>query len=150
MRIISVLAILTALFVSSVAISATPPSSEPPEIPIGLDAFTQWERWPYLRIGVRSYMRSTFDHTGGNNNADAAHFIRQIDDTHNVVLDELGPGILWFVRHNHWHGSPWQYLVDGKEFIVTEPARPIPCIRLQIPCSSQRSYFRRGSRTRGP
>jgi hypothetical protein len=126
MRIIPVLSILSALIVSSVAISATPPSTEPPAIPIGLDAFTQWERWPYLRIGVRSYMRSTFDRTGGNHYADAAHFIRQIDDTHNVVLDELGPGILWFVRHNHWHGSPWQYLVDGKEFIVTETSTADP------------------------
>jgi hypothetical protein len=105
---------------------AAPPSSEPPTIPIGLDAFTQWERWPYLRIGVRSYMRSTFDRTGGNNNADAAHFLRQVDDTHNVVLDERGPGILWFVRHNHWHGSPWQYLVDGREFIVTESSTADP------------------------
>src|SRR3954471_24223309 len=92
----------------------------PPPIPIGIDAFTQWDRWPNLRIGVRCYMRSTFDRTGGNDNADAAHFIRQLDDTHNIALDELGPGILWFARYNHWHGSPWQYLVDGKEQIVQE------------------------------
>src|SRR4051812_34658660 len=64
------------------------PSDAPPPIPIGADAFTQWSRWPYLRIGVRSYMRSTFDRSGGNDNADAAHFIRQVDDTHNVALDE--------------------------------------------------------------
>ncbi len=48
----------------------------PPPIPFGVDAFTQWERWPYLRIGVRCYMRSTFDRSGGNDNADAAHFLR--------------------------------------------------------------------------
>jgi hypothetical protein len=107
------------------------PTKEPPQIPFGLDAFTQWERWPYLRVGVRAYMRSTFDRKGGNEDADAAHFIRQIDDTHNISLDELGPGILWFVRTNHWHGSPWQYLVDGKETVVTEtstadPANPAP------------------------
>ncbi len=71
-------------------------------------------------------MRSTFDRTGGNDNADAAHFIRQTDDTHNVALDELGPGILWFARYNHWHGSPWQYLVDGKETIVTETSTRDP------------------------
>ena len=71
-------------------------------------------------------MRSTFDRSGGNDNADAAHFIRQIDDTHNVALDELGPGILWFARYNHWHGSPWQYLVDGKEFIVQETSTRDP------------------------
>ena len=39
---------------------------EPPVIPVGLDAYRQWERWPYLRIGVRCYMRSTFDRSGGN------------------------------------------------------------------------------------
>jgi hypothetical protein len=123
----SAIAVFTTLTIVHGAFAAPPPpSAEPPEIPIGLDAFTQWERWPYLRIGVRSYMRSTFDRTGGNNNADAAHFIRQIDNTHNVVLDERGPGILWFVRHNHWHGSPWQYLVDGKEFIVTETSTADP------------------------
>jgi hypothetical protein len=102
------------------------PSPRPPQIPFGLDAFTQWERWAYLRIGVRCYMRSTFDRMGGNDNADAAHFIRQIDDTHNVAMDELGPGILWFVRYNRWHGSPWQYLVDGKEFIVQETSTRDP------------------------
>ncbi len=102
------------------------PSPSPPPIPFGLDAFSQWQRWPYLRIGVRCYMRSTFDRSGGNDNADAAHFIRQIDDTHNVVIDETGPGILWFARFNHWHGSPWQYLVDGKEFIVKETSTADP------------------------
>jgi hypothetical protein len=84
-------------------------TSEPPVIPIGYDAFLHWEQWPVLRLGVRAYMRSTFDRTGGNHNADAAHFIRILDDQHSVALDESGPGILWFVRHNHWHGSPWSY-----------------------------------------
>src|SRR4051794_19376198 len=112
----------------SVGLAESPDSLavEPPTIPIGIDAITQWQRWPYLRIGVRAYMRSTFDRTGGNDNADAAHFIRQTDDTHNVAVDELGPGILWFARYNHWHGSPWQYLVDGKETIVTETSTRDP------------------------
>lgn len=118
---------IAALICAATAVAqAKENSTESPVIPIGLDAFTQWDRWPYLRIGVRSYMRSTFDRTGGNNNADAAHFIRQIDDTQNVALEELGPGMLWFVRHNHWHGSPWQYLVDGQEFIVTESSTADP------------------------
>src|SRR3954470_3700961 len=104
-------------------------TTEPPPIPFGLDAITQWDHWPYLRIGVRCYMRSTFDRSGGNDNADAAHFIRQLNDTHNIVLDERGPGILWFARFNHWHGSPWQYIVDGREFVLSEtstadPVRP--------------------------
>src|SRR5438270_395541 len=120
--------IFTSLIGASFAVAQDDhrPSPRPPQIPIGPDAFTQWQRWPYLRIGVRCYMRSTFDRSGGNDNADAAHFIRQIDDTHNVALDEGGPGILWFARYNHWHGSPWQYLVDGKEFIVQETSTRDP------------------------
>lgn len=109
----------------------TPRAEEPPVIPIGADAYTQWDRWPMLRIGVRAYMKSTFDRTGGNHNADAAHFLRQESDTQNVVLDEAGPGILWFVRHNHWHGSPWRYTVDGRTTVVREsstadPVNPVP------------------------
>ncbi len=117
---------VTSFCSTGVAESPHPPTVEPPTIPIGADAITEWQRWPYLRIGVRAYMRSTFDRTGGNDNADAAHFIRQTDDTHNVALDELGPGILWFARYNHWHGSPWQYLVDGKETIITETSTRDP------------------------
>ena len=117
-------------FFLALSIPVTSVAAEPPVIPIGHDAFLQWEKWPTLRIGVRAYMKSTFDRKGGNNFADAAHYIRQIDDQHSVALDELGPGILWFVRHNHWHGSPWSYSVDGRETVVTEsstadPTRPV-------------------------
>lgn len=111
---------------------ADPPgdAADPPIIPIGPDAFLEWDRWPYLRIGVRAYMRSTFDRTGGNYFADAAHYIRMAGDERSVALDEAGPGILWFVRHNHWHGSPWCYTVDGRETVVEEtstrdPTRPV-------------------------
>jgi hypothetical protein len=109
-------------------------ADEPPVIPFGPDAYTAWDRWPTLRIGVRAYMKSTFDRLGGNHNADAAHFLRQIpggpEGLKGVALDEVGPGILWFVRHNHWHGSPWTYEVDGTGLVVEEsstkdPLRPV-------------------------
>src|SRR5438874_8052975 len=106
------------LFLRASGAAASAEAADPPEIPIGYDAFLKWEQWPALRIGVRAYMRSTFDRTGGNHFADAAHYIRQLDDQHSVALDEAGPGILWFVRHNHWHGSPWSYTVDGREASV--------------------------------
>ena len=40
------------------------------------------------------------------------------------------PGILYFARYNHWHGSPWHYEVDGTRHIVAEtstadPDRPV-------------------------
>src|SRR6202158_3670881 len=82
-------------------------ADEPPSIPIGLDAYRQWERWPYQRLGARAYMRSTYDRTGGNEGADASHFLYQQANDFNVTLDVEGPGILYFARYNHWHGSPW-------------------------------------------
>src|SRR5580765_4309746 len=100
---------------------------EPPSVPVGLDAYRQWEHWPYQRIGVRAYMRSTYDRRGGNEGADASHFLCQLADDFNVALDVEGhPGILYFARYNHWHGSPWHYLVDGRETIVRESSTADP------------------------
>lgn len=105
-------------------------ADEPPEIPIGLDAYRQWERWPYHRIGVRAYLRSTYDRRGGNEGADTSHFLYQQADDFNVALDLEGPGILYFARYNHWHGSPWHYEVDGVDHLIREsstadPTRPV-------------------------
>jgi hypothetical protein len=61
-------------------------------IPIGLDAYRQWDRWPEQRIGMRAYMLSTYDRSGGNEGADASHFLYQLSDTFNVSLDVEGPG----------------------------------------------------------
>ncbi len=106
-------------------------ASEPPVIPIGLDAYRMWDRWPYQRIGARAYMRSTYDRRGGNESADASHYLYQESNTFNVSLDVEGPGILYFARYNHWHGSPWHYEVDGADHIVQEsstanPLQPVP------------------------
>ncbi|MPY90040.1 MAG: DUF2961 domain-containing protein [Luteitalea sp.] len=107
------------------------PSEEPPVIPVGLDAYRMWDRWPYQRIGVRAYMRSTYDRRGGNESADASHFLYQLADDYNVTLDVAGSGVLYFARYNHWHGSPWHYEVDELDHIVREtstadPLNPTP------------------------
>ncbi|HLY12683.1 MAG TPA: DUF2961 domain-containing protein [Planctomycetota bacterium] len=104
--------------------------SEPPVIPVGLDAYRRWDRWYLQRIGARAYMRSTYDRKGGNESADASHFLYQESDEFNVPLDVQGPGILYFARYNHWHGSPWHYEVDGKDHLVQEssskdPTKPV-------------------------
>jgi hypothetical protein len=105
--------------------------AQPPAIPVGADAYRQWERWPYQRIGARAYMRSTYDRRGGNESADASHFLYQQADDFNVTLDVESPGVLYFVRYNHWHGSPWHYEVDHRDRIVQEtstadPLHPAP------------------------
>ncbi len=101
-------------------------AAEPPVIPIGMDAYLQWDRWPEQRIGVRAYMRSTYDRTGGNEGADASHFLYQLADDRNVTLDVAGQGILYFTRYNHWHGSPWHYVVDGTDHVVQESSSADP------------------------
>jgi hypothetical protein len=102
-----------------------------PVIPVGFDAYRMWDRWAYQRIGARTFMRSTYDRTGGNERADASHFLYQLGEERNVTLDVEGAGMLYFVRYNHWHGSPWHYEVDGKDHMVREtstadPTHPAP------------------------
>ena len=91
------------------------PGDGPPAIPVGPDA----------------YLRSTYDRAGGNEGADAGHFLYQEADDFNVTLDVAGPGVLTFARYNNWHGSPWHYEVDGTDHVVREsstadPNRPVP------------------------
>src|SRR5689334_19978456 len=107
--------ILILLFLAARAFTA-----EPPVLPVGADAYLQWEKWPQQRIGARAYMRSTYDRTGGNRSADASHYLYQLADDNNVSLDIAGKGIHYLARYNHWHGSPWRYVVHGKEAIVKE------------------------------
>lgn len=101
-------------------------AADPPLIPVGLDAYRMWDRWPSQRIGARAYMRSTYDRRGGNESADASHFLYQLADDFNVTLDVEGAGVLYFARYNHWHGSPWHYVVDGERHLVLESSSPTP------------------------
>lgn len=101
-------------------------ASRPPAVPVGLDAYRLWERWPYQRIGVRAYLRSTYDRTGHNHTADASHYLHQDADDFNVTLDVEGAGILYFVRTNRWHGSPWHYEIDGVDHVVAESTTDDP------------------------
>ncbi len=112
---------------------AKPPATalETPLIPVGLDAYRMWDRWPYQRIGARAYMRSTYDRSGGNETADASHFLYQTAEDFNVTLDVAGKGVLYFVRTNHWHGSPWHYEVDGVDHVVQETTTADPTKKLE-------------------
>lgn len=95
-------------------------------IPIGLDAYTMWDKLPMQRIGVRAYMRSTYDRIGGNHAADACHYLFANEQDQNVSLDVMGNGVLYFFRANHWHGSPWHFWVDGTDNIVKETGTADP------------------------
>jgi hypothetical protein len=102
------------------------PAQNPEPIPVGLDAYRSWDKWDQQRIGMRAYMRSTYDRRGGNEGADASHFLYQLSDDFNVALDLEGSGILVFSRLNHWHGSPWHYVVDDKDHLIQETSTADP------------------------
>lgn len=125
---------LAASLVAACSAPVAPPTASvppgPPTLAVGLDAYRQWDRLPLVRLGARTYMRSTYDRAGGNEGADASHFLRQERADFNVALDVEGTGFVYFVRTNHWHGSPWHYVVDGADHVVTEtstadPDRPV-------------------------
>ncbi len=118
------------LFILGLMVSARA-AETPPVIPTGYDAYRLWEQWPVQRFGARTYMRSTYDRRGGNESADASHFLYQLNDDFNVSLDVAGAGILYFARFNHWHGSPWHFEVDGTDHVIREtttadPNHPAP------------------------
>ncbi|MET3879793.1 DUF2961 domain-containing protein [Chitinophaga sp. OAE865] len=108
-----------------------------PVIPAGADAYLKWEQWPMQRFGMRTYMRGTYDRTGGNDAADASHYLFMNGETDNVTLDITGTGILYFFRANHWHGSPWHFITDGREHTIQEtgtadPANAIRDIKASV------------------
>ncbi|HEY0255940.1 MAG TPA: DUF2961 domain-containing protein, partial [Candidatus Methylacidiphilales bacterium] len=113
---------LAGIAIGVFAMSAFVPvrAEEPPVIPVGLDAYRMWDHWADQRIGERAYMRSTCDCTGGNVGSDAGNFLFQLSDDASVPLDVEGPGVLYFSRFNHWHGSPWNFILDGKDHIIKE------------------------------
>lgn len=118
--------VLSVLYFMASAEAELPQSDEPPVIPVGLDAYRMWDRLPQHRIGARAYMRSTYDREGNNRSADASHFLYQEAEDFNTTLDITGPGVLYFKRTNHWHGSPWHYEVDGEDTVVKETATADP------------------------
>src|SRR5829696_7820236 len=118
--------VLWLVIAASPSAAAPAPADEPPVVPVGLDAYRQWDRWYLQRMGVRAYMRSTYDRRGANEGADASHFLYQKADDFNVTLDVEGPGVLQFVRYNHWHGSPWHWVVDGTDHVIRETSTADP------------------------
>ena len=95
--------------------------AETPTIPVGLDAYRQWDNWAVQRIGVRAYMRSTYDRKGGNERADASHYLYQLSEDKNVTLDVAGNGVLYFapVLAGRLEGLTFPMQVHGTPIRVT-------------------------------
>jgi hypothetical protein len=65
----------------------------------------------YLELGDRVEGASTAD--PGGSNADNTHVVRALPDGEHVLFDQLGPGIMTFMRMQENYGGPWNLALDG-------------------------------------
>jgi hypothetical protein len=93
----------------TVAATTTAPTSPP--LYLGLDAYRHLDKLSYLELGDRVEGASTAD-TGGSN-ADNRHVVRVLPDGEHVLFDQLGPGIMTFMRMQQNYGGPWNLSLDG-------------------------------------
>ncbi len=120
----------------AVIVDAGPAFRPLPEAPVGTDALRRWSELHLVRVNVRAGMTGTWDRAGGNAGNDAGHFVRAERDTYYSPLELEGVGVLYFAGFNAWRGSPWHFLVDGVDRVVTEtttvaPDRPADDARIE-------------------
>jgi hypothetical protein len=91
--------------------AATTTGRTPPPLYLGLDAYRHLDKLSYLQLGDRVEGASTAD--PGGSNADNTHVVRVLPDGKHVLFDQLGPGILTFMRMQQNYGGPWNLSLDG-------------------------------------
>lgn len=89
----------------------TSPAAQTPPLYPGLDAYRNIDKLSYLEVGDRVEGASTAD-TGGSN-ADNTHIARILPDGERVLFDQMGPGIMTFMRMQEFYGAPWHLSLDG-------------------------------------
>lgn len=82
-----------------------------PPLYLGLDAYRHLDKLSYLELGDRVEGASTADPDGSN--ADYTHVARVLPDGEHVLFDQLGPGIMTFMRMQENYGGPWHLSLDG-------------------------------------
>lgn len=83
----------------------------PPLYP-GLDAYRHWDKLSYLELGDRVEGEATAD--PGGSNRDSVHIVRTLGNGQHVLFDQLGPGVVTFLRMQESLGAPWQLALDGQ------------------------------------
>src|SRR5947209_378088 len=97
--------------VGSTTITQAHAGSVPP-LYLGLDAYRHLDKLSYLELGDRIAGQSTADLAGSN--ADNVHYLRVLPDGEHVLFDQLGPGIVTFMRMQENYGGPWKLSLDGR------------------------------------
>src|SRR4051794_13014690 len=91
--------------------AATTTAQTSPPLYLGLDAYRHLDKLSYLELGDRVEGASTAD--PGGSNADNTHVVRVLPGGEHVLFDQLGPGIMTFMRMQQNYGGPWNLSLDG-------------------------------------
>jgi hypothetical protein len=83
-----------------------------PPLYLGLDAYRQLDKLSYLEMGDRIEGQATAD--PGGSNVDNSHYLRILPDGEHVLFDQVGPGIVTFLRMQENYGAPWHLSLDGQ------------------------------------
>ena len=83
-----------------------------PPLYLGLDAYRYLDKLSYLEIGDRVEGQATADPGGSNH--DSIHYLRRLPDGEHVLFDQVGPGIVTFLRMQENYGAPWNLSLDGR------------------------------------
>jgi hypothetical protein len=93
------------------------PSIAVPPLYLGLDSYLHWDKLPYLEIGDRVAGQSTADPVGSNN--DSVNILDTRADGGRVLFDQIGPGVVTFLRMQEAFGGPWRLTRDGHTETIT-------------------------------
>ena len=92
-------------------VAATTSSQTSPPLYLSLNAYRHLNKLSYLGLGDRVEGASTAD--PGGSSADNWHVVRVLQDGEHVLFDQLGPGIMTFMRMQENYGGPWNLSLDG-------------------------------------
>ncbi len=86
---------------------------------LGLDAYRHLDKLSYLELGDRVAGQSTADPAGRND--DNVQSLRTLPDGERVLFDQVGPGVVTFMRMQESYGEPWQLSLDGRSVLTVNP-----------------------------
>lgn len=105
--------------VSGCASDSPPTRLQPPPLHLGLDAYLHLDKLSYLDVGTRVRGWATSDPAGSN--LDHVNNLGQLPGGGRVLFDQVGPGVLTFLRMQQEIGAPWDLTVDGAPAVRITP-----------------------------
>jgi hypothetical protein len=112
----AVLVVVASLPACSTRKPALAPACTPPPRAPAVDAYSRFATLSYLDMSSRVNSHSTAD--PGGTNRDSSHVLGTGSDGSRVLLDEVGPGEVTFLRMQEDWGGPWRLAVDARPTVT--------------------------------